>query len=368
MADRTHRRGRPRSPGPAQPTSQRPPPEGDGWQDLQRTAGNAAVGSLLNVQRDGESGGGSSLLSMRPPAATGLPSLVPRLTPEQLAEILAEDEARQERLRPLVTRWLDAQRSWIVDQVRQGALSMPELVARIRDEVEGAKDVPPVFFERLVRQHLGGVAPPATRRNVTHAGVVSEIGAIISNVTSARIRVGTDAAGLSVGISGTARGTLAVGGGVSVGVEATHKSVGVDLEFPFVGGSRGKAKGKIDKKGTWELAVSLPLAGKKPIAAVPTAEAIGKSVREAEEAARGVVSLLNAGEDPDTEAIQELIGKVGSALKDIQKVAAATPSSRGPQLTLELGVGGGQREVVPRAGDPVSLPEVRGGISIVLRF
>ncbi|WP_157041985.1 hypothetical protein [Nitriliruptor alkaliphilus] len=365
MAERSRRTGPPaRGTHPA-PRSE--PTEDTGQHrlgELQRSAGNQAVASLLQVQREGQ--GAPGLLSMRPQVADAPGTLLPRLTPQQVADLVAEEEARQRRLRPLVTRWLDGQRGWILEQGRQGALSMPELVVRIREEVEGAREVPPVFLERVARQHLGGLAPPATRRTVTHAGVVAEIGAIISNVTSAKIQVGTDRTGLSVGISGTARGSVALGGGATAGVELTHKSVAVDLAFPFVGGSKGKAKGKIDKKGAWELAVSLPLAGREPIAAVPTAEAIGRSVREAEEAARGIVSLLHAGEEPDQAAIEELLGRVGAAFKDIQKVAAVAPSS-GPQLTLELGVQGGEREV-PTAGDPVSLPEVRGSINIVLRF
>lgn len=399
MADRTHRRSRSRAHGKEDPSRPRPPTEGvnDRWHDLQRAAGNAAVTSLLHVQRD-EDEGGQSLLSMRPPAKEDITlggasrptgSLVPKLTPEQLASIFAEEEAKQDRLRPLVTRWLEAKRGWISDQVIQGTLSMPELVALIRDEVEGAMDVPPVFIEQVAKQHLGRGAPPRTRRQVSQAGVLSEIAAIISSATSARIKVGTDAVGLTVGITGVVTGKVEVGGveasveadakkagieGVKgkakvgpVGVQATHKSVGLDIEFPFVGGSKGKLKGSVSKGGAWKVGISLPLAGSKPIAAHPTAEAIGKSVREAEAAAREIVSVLNRGEEPDEAALENLASKVGSALKTVEKVAKPGKSATGPQLTLDLGVEGGQREL-PGAGDAVKVPELKGGLNVVLRF
>lgn len=330
---------------------------------LQRTAGNGAVNSLLAVQRDDD--------FASPPTPLPMPgSLVPRYVPP--APIAG-------RVRERIVAWLDSRKTGISLQVQDGTVSMPELVAQIREQVAGAAAAEVVQIESLIRQRLGRFTPPRTRGRQTPGGQTSELAARLKNALGKQVEVGTNAANLVISVSGAVgklkagdveasaeAGTGGVGGKVKVGggtVTASPDSFGLKASIP-VGSGNGTFAAKLSKSGDawskWSASFSLPIVGRSTIDARPVADAIGDSVRKAEQATRDIAGHLHRGGMPTDPYVRERIGKVTPA---IGKVGSAVKAQEGPNVSVRVGAGGGPKEV---GGQTVQ--EAHVGVSLVIAF
>lgn len=330
---------------------------------LQRTAGNTAVLSLLAVQRDDD--------YASPPAPVPMPgSLVPRYVPP--APIAG-------RVRERIVAWLDSRKTGISMQVQAGTVSMPELVAQIREQVAGAAAAEVVQIESLIRQRLGRFTPPRTRGRQTPPGQASELAARLKNLLGKEVEVGTDAANLVISVSGAVgrvrvgdveasaeAGTGGVGGKVRIGrgtVTASPDAFGLKASIPMGSGS-GTFAAKLSKSGAtwskWSASFSLPIVGRSTIAPRPAADAIGDSVRKAEQAIRDIAGHLHRGGIPTDGYVRERIGKVTPA---IGKVGSAIETQEGPNVSASIGAGGGPKEV---GGQTVQ--EAHVGVSLVIAF
>lgn len=333
--------------------------------DVQRSAGNAAVGELVRINREPP---GALDLSPR-----GKRSLVPR------AEMLQPDPVPS-RVRDAITAWLESHKMGITMQVDSGTISMPEVIASIRDEVAGAKAVEPWQVTQIVRGVLGRYAPPDTRGTQTPMGQQSELAARLGNVLGTKVEVGNEAANLVVKVSGAlatvkaggvearaeagaggVKGTVDIGGRVKA--TATPSSVGFSAPIPM-GSAQGKFAAKLSKSGDswskWSASFSFPVVGDKPIDARPAVNALESSVREAEAAISDIAGHLAGGGAPADDFVRERIAKISPAIKN---VGAAVKERKGPNVTVKIGGSGGPKEV---GGQRVQESTV--GVSVVIEF
>lgn len=336
---------------------------------LHQQVGNAAFGRLLRVQRDDPSGGGPVSLRMRPPLDPLRPDLrllAPRPVPDDV--------------RVGIGSWLDRHRTGITLEVDAGTISMPEVVARIRDEVPGAAQAEAWQVEVLVGGRLGAYAPPPQRGRQTPAGQASELAARLRNLLGLQVRVGSDAANLVVSVSGavaTARaggvearaeagpggvsGALGIGGRVTA--TASPDSFGLRTTIPLAG-AEGVFAARLARDGDtwsrWSVSLSFPVVGRRPIDARPAADAIASSVTAAEGAIRDIAAHLHGGGSPTDGYVREQAGRISPA---ISQVGSAVERRQGPNVTVRLGAEGGPTEV---AGGRVQA--VTAGVSLVIEF
>ncbi len=283
-------------------------------------------------------------------------------------------------VRQRIEDWLDSRRIGISIQTDAGTISMPEVVARIRDEVPGAADVEVFQVEQLARQRLGHAAPPQTRGRQTPSGQTSELVARLKNLLGAKVEVGTDAANLVVSITGVVgrlrapgveataeAGAGGVEGRVSVGgratVTATPDSFGLRTTFPM-GRTNGVFAARLSRSGDtwsrWSTSFSFPIVGRTLVDARPAVDAIGSSVRAAEQAIRDIAAHLHGGGSPTDDVVRERIGQITPAISNVGKAVEEQP---GPSVTLRVQAGGGPREIGGR-----QVQEATAGVSLVIVF
>ncbi|MBW3578939.1 MAG: hypothetical protein KY462_14600 [Actinobacteria bacterium] len=350
-------------------TSDRPPgPRPVEEATLHQQVGNVAFGQLLRLQRDDQPGGGGPVsLRMRPP-----PSLLPG--PGLLLPRPVPDDVRAG-----IEAWLDRRRIGISMQVDAGTISLPELVAQIREEVTGAARVEVFQIEDLVRRRLGAYTPPPQRGRQTPAGQASELAARLRNILGMQVRVGSDAANLVVSISGAVATARAGGvearaeagpGGVSgtlgtgrVTATASPDSFGLRATIPLAG-AEGVFAARLARDGDtwsrWSVSLSFPVVGRRPIDARPAAEAIASSVTAAEGAIRDIAAHLHGGGSPTDSYVRERAGRISPA---ISRVSSAVQRRDGPNVTVRLGAEGGPSQV---AGERVQA--ATAGVSLVIEF
>ena len=332
---------------------------------IQRSAGNRAVSTLVRLQRDG----------VPSPDGRAAPRLPGSLLPGP--EFFAPKPIPQ-KVRTAVEDWLDLHKFGILLQKDAGSISMPEVIARMREEVAGAGGIEVYQLEQLARQRLGHAAPPPTRGRQTPGGQASELAARLKNILGKKVEVGNDAANLVISVSGAVgklraggieataeAGAGGVGGKVKIGrgtVSVAPDEVGLKTTIPL-GGSDGVFAAKLAKDGDtwskWSASFSFPVVGRSIVDARPATDAIGASVRKAEAAIRDIAGHLQEGGMPTDAFVLERIGQVTPA---ISKVGGAV-KTQDPGVSVRIGASGGPRDVGSHR-----VQEATVGVSVVVAF
>ena len=321
---------------------------------LGRLAGNRAVSGLLQRQ------GGYTPTISPPPISLNIPP-TSKLAGEP-AKGLTPDVAAA------IRQYIDGRRYEIGSKVSDGAISMPELVQAIRENVPGAASAPVNQVEKVVREAMGAPAPPPVRRKRTAQGAGSELAARIANALPSAPRLRVDFSGGSValtmkglvasttvgGAKVTATGTpgggevTAEGGGASVTASGSADAFGLTAKF-----ERAAFEAKIerdDKTGTWskwEVGLRVSVVGDEPLEPMPDIPELREAAVKAEKAIRGIVEHLQAGGKPDDAKVKALMKDVKPAIEGVKR-AVETPA--GPRVTVGAGVKGGDDKLGTVAG------------------
>jgi hypothetical protein len=321
---------------------------------LGHLAGNRAVSGLLQRQ------GGYTPQISPPPINLQVPP-TSKLAGEPVAPI-------SDAVAGAIRAFLDGRRYQIGDRVAAGALSMPELIQTIREEVPGAAAAPVDQVAKVVRETLGSTTPPPFRRKRTAQGAGSELAARIANALPSAPRLRVDFAGSSValtmkglvattsvgGAKVTATGTPGGGevtaerGGASVTVSGSTDAFGLTAKM-----DRAAFEAKIEKDdrtkewSKWEVSLRVSVAGGEPLEPMPDIPELEKAAVKAEAAIRGIVGHLQAGGKPDDAKVKELMKDVKPAIEGVKR-AVETPA--GPRVTVGVGVKGGDEKLGTVAG------------------
>jgi len=314
---------------------------------LQRSAGNAAVARLL----------------AREPAADApvLPNFYkpsrPNLLPGLGGPALTQDELPM-AVQMAVDAHLDQQFPSYLEKSLAGTLSMPEVVAELRQRVPQAASVPGAALADLVRKHRfdnHSFKVPDQRAKVDSTGLTKQAEASIANALPSvptSVFLSGAAGSLRLSISGAQIKTKVGGATVKVdagkeGAEAEVKkgdvSVGASAawsgkEFAIKTDVKGaKLEGKVAKDDTkgwgWSASLVMPLLGEE-IDVLPDLQ---KVVKEAHDAIVEVVTHIQGGGDPKDAYVTERLAKIKPAIDAAQRTAQ---KSKGPAVTLRAKVGG----------------------------
>jgi len=332
---------------------------------LQRSAGNAAVARMLaRAPLDAP-----LLPGIADPKKPLLPGLggAPPLS-SSMDELPAE-------VRTAVEAHLNALYGSYFQKSLEGTLSVPEVVAEVRQMVPQAASAPAAALEMLVRTHRFSNANfeiPAQRKKIDSMGMTKQAEASIANALPSvptSVFLSGAAGSLRLSISGAQVKTKIGGATVKVdagreGAEAEVKkgdvSVGASAawtgkEFAIKTDVKGaKLEGKVAKDDTkgwgWSASLVMPLLGDE-IDVLPDLQ---KVVGEAHGAIAEVVTHVQGGGDPKDAFVAERLAKIKPAIDGAQRAAQ---KSKGPAATLRANVGG------DFAGGGFS-----AGISLVVEF
>jgi hypothetical protein len=321
---------------------------------LGRLAGNRAVSGLIQRQ------GGYTPMIAPPPINLNVPS------DSRLAGQPAQ--ALSSQVAAAIRTYLDERRYEIGNKVADGALSMPELVQTIRENVPGAASAPVSDIEKVVRESLGSLTPPPSRRRRTAQGAGQELAARIANALPSAPRLRVDFSGGSValtmkglvatttvgGAKVTATGTpgggevTAEGGGASVTASGSADAFGLTAKF-----DRAAFEAKIERDdrtktwSKWEVALRVSVAGGEALEPMSDMPELRETAVKAEKAIRGIVEHLQAGGKPDDAKVKELMKDVKPAIEGVKR-AVETPA--GPRVTIGGSVKGGDEKLGTVAG------------------
>jgi hypothetical protein len=327
---------------------------------LQRAAGNRAVSAL--VQRDEAGGGGFAFSPIAPRAPNlNLPPTSPLAT-GTAPPTLSEDAAAK------VRAYLEGRRYEIGSKVSDGAISMPEVVQAVRENVPEAASAPIPEIEKQVRAVFGGISPPPERRKRSAQGAGAEIAARIANalpsapklrvdlsqgsiaLTMAGVVATTKVGGATVTATGTPGGgeVTAEKGSTSVTVTAGTDAFGLSAKI-----DRAAFEAKIekdDKTGAWskwEVGLRVALVGDEPLEPVSDIPELREAAIKAEAAIRGIVEHLQGGGSPTDAKVKALIKDVKPAIEGVKR---AVEKPAGPRVTVGAGVKGGDEKLGTTAG------------------
>ncbi|HMN97947.1 MAG TPA: hypothetical protein PKD59_00875 [Miltoncostaeaceae bacterium] len=321
---------------------------------LGRLAGNRAVSGLIQRQ------GGYTPTITPPPINLNIPSTSPLAG--QPAQALSQEVATA------IRTYLDDRRYEIGNKVADGALSMPELIQTIRENVPGAAAAPVGQVEKVVREAMGSLTPPPARRRRTAQGAGQELAARIANALPSAPRLRVDFSGGSValtmkglvasttvgGAKVTATGTpgggevTAEGGGAAVTASGSADAFGLTAKF-----DRAAFEAKIERDdrtrawSKWEVALRVSVAGGEPLEPMSDMPELRETAVKAEKAIRGIVEHLQAGGRPDDARVKDLMKDVKPAIEGVTR-AVETPA--GPRVTVGGGVKGGDEKLGTVAG------------------
>jgi hypothetical protein len=321
---------------------------------LGRLAGNRAVSGLLQRQ------GGYTPSVTPPPIHLQLPP-TSKLAGEPVAPL-------SDTTAGAIRTYLDGRRYEIGNKVADGALSMPELIQAIREEIPGAASAPVDQIAKVVRESLGSLTPPPVRKKRTAQGAGAELAARIANALPSAPRLRVEFAGSSValtmkglvaktsvgGAKVTATGTpgggevTAEGGGASVTVSGSTDAFGLTAKI-----DRAAFEAKIERDdrtkewSKWEVGLRVSVAGGEPLEPMPDIPELQQAAVKAEAAIRGIVSHLQAGGRPDDAKVKELMKDVKPAIEGVKR-AVETPA--GPRVTVGVGAKGGDEKLGTVAG------------------
>jgi hypothetical protein len=313
---------------------------------LQRSAGNAAVSRMLaRAPTD------APLLPGI--ADPGKPSLVPGL-----GASLHFDEVPMSVQMP-VDAYLDQHTPEILEKVLAGTISIPEMVAELRQKVPQASTVSGSALAGIVRGHKYSNATlkiPEERKKVDATGLTKQAEASIANALPSvptSVSLSGSAGSLTLSISGVQIKTKVGGAQVKVDAGKDGPSAEVKKGDVSVGASAkwdgtefglktqvkdAKLDGKVSKdptKGwTWSAGLVMPLWGSE-IDVLPD---LNKVVGEAQGAISESVAYIQGGGSPTDSYVTDRLAKIKPAIEAAQRTAQ---QSRGPAATLRASVGGG---------------------------
>jgi hypothetical protein len=312
---------------------------------LQTGIGNAAIArAMLNRQ---------------------LPDLVPRVQAPQPME---------DAIRMKVVAYLERMRLAIQLRLEEGAISMPELVNQVRQNVPEALAATPFQIEMVIAEVLAGDTPPPVREVVTPDGRQQQLAARILNsiprppkelqlhagpgvlsfaftgevkAQAGPVTAKADKDGGSLTVkqgdaSVTGQGSFA---GDSLGLKASIKGLSFDAQL------RKDAGGQWSKFTT---NVKIPIGGDETVEDRPPMEELTAAVIQAEAAINEVVAHLAQGGSPTDEVVRSKMALIKPAF---EQVGEAVEMRKGPQAGLKLTVGTGD----PKLG-------TYGVVSFVVEF
>jgi len=330
---------------------------------LQRSAGNAAVARML---------------ARAPTDAPVLPGLTdpkkPLLPGLGGAPALSQDELPA-GVQMAVDTHLDVLFQSYLQKSLEGTLSVPEVVAEVRQKVPQAASVPGAALAGIVRTHRFSMASfkiPEERKKVDSAGLGKQAEAAIANaLPSVPTSVFLSGAGGSLRLSISGAQVKTKIGGATVKVDAGKEGAEAEVkkgdasvaasaawsgkEFAIKTDVKGaKLEGKVAKDDTkgwgWSASLVMPLMGDE-IDVLPDLQ---KVIGEAHGAIAEVVAHVQGGGDPKDAYVTERLAKIKPAIDGAQRAAQ---KSKGPAATLRANAGG------DFAGGGFS-----AGISLVVEF
>lgn len=310
---------------------------------LQRSAGNAAVAQMLARDPVSDAPLASPVGAGRFPGINSPPIML--------------DELPMSVQMP-VAAFLDEQYPNYVEKALAGTLSVPEVIAELRQRVPQAATVTASALAGLVRNHRfasHSFKIPEERKKVDSTGLLKQAEAAIANALPSvptSVTLGGPAGSLRLSISGVQIKTKIGGAAVKVdaapgGAEAEVKKGDVSAgasaawtgkEFAVKTDVKGaKLEGKVakdDAKGWgWSASLTMPLVGAE-IDVVPDLQ---KVVGEAHTAIAEVIAHIQGGGSPKDSYVTDRLSKIKPAIEGAQRAAQ---KSKGPAVTLRGNVGG----------------------------
>ena len=307
---------------------------------LQRSAGNAAVTRML-ARAPGD-------------APIMLPGLNTPYTPGPGSSLgLGQVPVG---VQMAVDRYLDDHTATILQRVMAGTISVPEMVAELRQKVPQAATVDASAIAGLVGSHRFSNATlhiPDVRGKVDASGLTKQAEASIANAlpsvpTSVSLR--GSAGTLTLSISGvklqTAKDGVHITAEAGPSVEAKKGDVSAGASAKWDGSEFGiktqvkdaKLDGKVSKdaaKGwSWSAGLVMPLWGSE-IDVVPD---LAKVVSDAQDAIGESIAYIQGGGSPKDSYVTDRLAKIKPAIDAAQRTAGA---NKGPSATLRASVGGG---------------------------
>jgi len=321
-------------------------PQQEAMLKLQTGVGNAALARAM-LQRD-------------------LAPLVPRLGPPAPME---------EAIRAPVIAYLERMRLAVQLHMREGTISMPELVNWVRQNVPESLAASPYQIQVVITEILAADTPPPTRRQLSSDGRAVEIESRILNsipkppkefkiyagpgsltfafsgeakLQAGPVTVKGDKEGGSVtvkegDVSVTGSGSFA---GDSFGLKASVKGLSFDAQLKKDAGTKQWSK--------FTANVKIPIVGGETVEGRPPIEEITESVMKAEAAIEEVIGHMASGGSPTDEVVKTKMALIKPAL---EKVGAAVEERKGPQASVKVTVGTGD----PKLG-------TYGMVSLVIEF
>jgi hypothetical protein len=311
---------------------------------LQRSAGNAAVTQLL-ARAPGD-------------APIMLPGLNTPLTPGIGGGPIYLDQVPMSVQMP-VDKYLDDHTADYLERVMAGTISIPEVVAELRQKLPQAATISSSSLAGLVAGHRFSNATlkiPDTRGKVDATGMTKQAEASIANSLPSiptSVTLSGSAGQLTLSISGVQLKTSKDGVHVTVdagkdgpSVEAKKGDVSAGASAKWDGTEFGiktqvkdaKLDGKVSKdpaKGwTWSAGLVMPLWGSE-IDVVPD---LTKVVADAQGAISESVAYIQGGGSPKDAYVTDRLAKIKPAIDAAQRTAQ---KSKGPAATLRANVGGG---------------------------
>jgi hypothetical protein len=310
---------------------------------LQRSAGNAAVTRMLAR------------------APTDAPIMLPGLNTPLVPPIGAGSSLGQAPMsvQMPVDAYLDNHTADILEKVLAGTISIPEMVAELRQKVPQASTIPSSTLAGLVASHRFSNATlhiPDVRGKTDASGMTKQAEASIANALPSvptSVSLSGAAGTLTLSISGVKLQTAKDGVHVTVdagkdgpSVEAKKGDVSAGASAKWDGSEFGiktqvkdaKLDGKVSKDPTkgwsWSAGLVMPLWGSE-IDVVPD---LGKVVSDAQDAIGESVAYIQGGGSPKDSYVTDRLAKIKPAIDAAQRTAKA---NKGPAATLRASVGGG---------------------------
>ena len=258
-----------------------------------------------------------------------------------------------------VDTYLDNHTADILEKVMAGTISIPEMVAELRQKVPQAATVDASAIAGLVGSHRFSNATlhiPDVRGKVDAGGLTKQAEASIANAlpsvpTSVTLR--GSAGTLTLSISGVKLQTAKDGVHITAeagkdgpSVEAKKGDVSAGASAKWDGSEFGiktqvkdaKLDGKVSKdpaKGwSWSAGLVMPLWGSE-IDVVPD---LAKVVSDAQDAIGESIAYIQGGGSPKDSYVTDRLAKIKPAIDAAQRTAGA---NKGPSATLRASVGGG---------------------------
>jgi hypothetical protein len=314
---------------------------------LQRSAGNAAVSRAMLARAPTDA---PLLPGIADPAK---PSLVPGL-----GASLHFDEIPMSVQMP-VDAYLDQHTADILEKVLAGTISVPEMVAELRQKVPQATSVSASSLAGLVRNHRFSNATlkiPEERAKVSAGGLTKQAEASIANALPSvptSVSFSGAAGALTLSISGVQLKTKV--GGAQLKVDAGKEGPSAEVKKGDVSAGASakwdgtefglktqvkdaKLDGKVSKDATkgwsWSAGLVMPLWGSE-IDVLPD---LAKVVAEAQGAISESVAYIQGGGSPTDSYVTDRLAKIKPSIEAAERTAK---KSKDPAATLRASVGGG---------------------------